>query len=89
MAGWLIWGIDLALVILVAECAALAFLIHRRGRNERVSAFLAMAMAGFALILALRVALVDGPLWLVAILLMLGGIAHLIDLKSRIQSHGL
>jgi hypothetical protein len=89
MANMLIWGIDLALVILVAECAGLAFLIHRRGRNGRISAFLAMAIAGFALILALRVALVDGPLWLVAMLLMLGGIAHLVDLKSRIQSTGL
>lgn len=86
MAGWLIWGIDLALVILVVECVWLLLVNRRRGNTAGPFAFLPMALAGFALILALRVALVDGPLWLVALLLMMGGIAHLFDLKSRIRS---
>lgn len=85
MLGWLVFGIDLALGILVVECIALICLNLLTGKGPPLVAVLAMTMAGLTLILALRVLVGEGPLWLVALLLGLGGIAHLFDLAMRFR----
>jgi hypothetical protein len=83
LAGWLRFGVDLALVILVIE--ALALICHRilTGRGLPVVTILLVSAAGLTLILALRLALNDGPAWAMAALLMFGGLAHAVDLTRR------
>jgi hypothetical protein len=83
LSGWLRFGVDLALVILVIE--ALALICHRflTGRGLPVLTILLVSAAGLTLILALRLALNDGPAWAMAMLLMLGGLAHAVDLARR------
>ncbi|MCZ8181804.1 MAG: hypothetical protein O9322_02450 [Beijerinckiaceae bacterium] len=77
-------GVDSAIAILVIE--ALALICHRvlTGRGLPVATILLVSAAGLTLILALRLALDDGPAWAMAALLMLGGLAHAIDLIRRI-----
>lgn len=83
LGEWLRFGIDLALAILVIEAAAL--ICHRvlTGRGLPVATVLLVSAAGLTLILALRLALDDGPAWAMAGLLMLGGLAHALDLARR------
>ena len=83
LAGWLRFGVDLALVILVIEALVLICHRHLTGRGLPVATILLVSAAGLTLILALRLALDEGPAWAMAGLLMLGGLAHAVDLARR------
>lgn len=85
MAGWLLWGLDLALAILVLEGVVLARRNRRTGRGPSIRAVMAMTLAGFALILAIRIAVAEGPAWLVGLFVALGGLAHLVDVMERLR----
>ncbi|WP_284178880.1 hypothetical protein [Rhabdaerophilum sp. SD176] len=85
LGEWVRFGVDLALAILVIEAAAL--ICHRvlTGRGLPVGTILLVSGAGLTLILALRLALSGGSDWAMAGLLMLGGLAHALDLARRLR----
>lgn len=79
MTGW----IDLILVLMAFEGAAL--LVWRRvsGRGPTMRAVLPNLLAGAALLLAMRFALTGEAKALVALALLGGLAAHLADLRAR------
>lgn len=77
-------GVDIALAILVVEALLLLMYRSRTGRGLPISSILLITSAGFALILALRFALHGGSTMAIALALLLGGLAHGIDLTRRL-----
>jgi hypothetical protein len=75
--------IDLILVLVVLEAAALAIWHGRTGRGIALGAMAANLCSGAALLLAVRAALVGAWWGLVALPLLAGLLAHLLDLRSR------
>ncbi len=75
--------VDLILVLVVLEAAALAAWHRRTGRGVALRAVAANLCSGAALLLAVRAALVGASWSLVALPLLAGLLAHLLDLRSR------
>jgi hypothetical protein len=77
-------GVDMAIVILLIEAFALMCHRYLTGRGLPYVTILVIAGAGLTLILAMRLALTDGSVPAMAVLLMLGGITHAVDLARRL-----
>lgn len=76
-------AIDAILALTVLEAAGLWLYRRRTGRGPAPARVLPMLVAGFALLLAIRLALSGAaPVWFAAALA-LAGAAHLLDLKGR------
>jgi uncharacterized membrane protein len=75
--------VDLVLVVLVVEAAVLAVARARITRLPRFRVLLPNLAAGLFLVLALRAAVSQAPTGIVALLLALGGVAHVVDLVLR------
>ncbi|WP_439577595.1 hypothetical protein [Elioraea sp.] len=78
------WLVDVILVLVLLEGAALAFLLHRSPRRADLPGLLATLLSGAALLLALRAALIGaGAVWIAA-WLAAALAAHLLDLWLRL-----
>lgn len=75
--------VDLVLVLMAVEGAALALHRSRTGRGVPIPGLLAFLCAGACLLLALRGALVGAPWWWMAAALAGAGAAHAADLALR------
>jgi hypothetical protein len=75
--------VDFVLVLVAVEAVGLAVLYRRSGRGIAPGALVGFLGAGVALMLALRVALVGGWWGYVALFLLVAGVAHVWDLRSR------
>jgi hypothetical protein len=80
------FGVDLALLILFVEGLLLAIYRLRTGRGMPVSSVLLVTIAGIGLLFALRAAVVGAAGHWIAIGLIIGGIAHGIDLFRRFRN---
>jgi hypothetical protein len=78
--------IDLILVMVVLEAAALAVWHRRTGRGVAPGAMAATIGSGAALMLAVRAALVGAWWGWVAMPLLAALLAHLVDLRGRWRS---
>jgi hypothetical protein len=78
--------VDLILLLMLVEAAALAVVRARRGTGLPLTALLPNLLAGACLLLALRAALTDSGVFSVSAWLTLGFVAHLTDLASRWRS---
>jgi hypothetical protein len=76
-------AVDLAIVVLVVEASVLLALRARHGLPRRDIALI--ALAGLGLLAALRAALSGGSGLVVVAGLMLGGLAHALDLALRLR----
>lgn len=75
--------VDLVLAVLVLEILGLLFWRRRTGRGPTARQLFALALPGACLMLALRVALTDGPAGLLLVFLVAAFAAHLVDLRTR------
>jgi hypothetical protein len=78
-------GVDLALLILGAEAIILGLYRWRTGRGLSFGSIALISMAGFGLLVALKAALLNANLVWLALGLVMGGVAHGLDLVRRIQ----
>jgi hypothetical protein len=85
MTAWFASGhvIDVILALMVLEGGVLAFVRLRTGRGLSLAAIATLLASGGALMLALRAALVGARWEAVSACLMLGLVAHLIDIARR------
>ncbi|MEL6375342.1 MAG: hypothetical protein AAFR04_15400 [Pseudomonadota bacterium] len=74
---------DLILALLALELLALAVYRWRGGLRLRMRDVVPNTLSGASLVLALRVALTDGPVWALAAWLLAAFAAHLTDLALR------
>jgi hypothetical protein len=79
------WMVDLVLAMIVAEALAVALYLWTRGRLRQGASLLATLASGFSLALALRLALADSPLAIMALCLLAGLLCHLGDLVLRLR----
>jgi hypothetical protein len=78
-------GVDFAIVILIAEAMVLGVFRWRTGRGLPIFSVALINLSGLGLLIALKAAITQGgSLWIGAGL-MVGGIAHAIDLLRRIR----
>lgn len=75
--------LDLILLAMVAEGAGLILWRRRTGRGPRIGATLRVLLAGGLVLVAWRAHLAGAPPPAVALILGLGGLAHLLDIKGR------
>ncbi|SDG69949.1 hypothetical protein [Roseospirillum parvum] len=75
--------LDLILLGMVLEGAALIVWRRRTGKGPRVGATVRVLLAGGLVLIAWRAHLAGAPLPGVALILGLGGLAHLLDIKGR------
>lgn len=78
--------VDLILVFVFLELVLLVLWLKRRGRPLTIVRGLGMVLPGVFLLLALRLALVDGNWVGVASFLTLALFAHLVDLWLRLSA---
>jgi hypothetical protein len=81
--AWPTWWLDVPLAALLVEVAALALLTLGGRLRWPLLDWLFSLLAGLALMLALRAAVLGQPLPLVLALLAAAGILHGLDLKRR------
>jgi len=79
------WMVDLVLAMILAEALGVAAYLWARGRLRQGASLLATLASGFSLALALRFALADFPLALMALCLLAGLLCHLGDLLLRLR----
>lgn len=75
--------IDLILVLMVIEAAAIGLYHRRTGRGLPVRTLVTVLLAGAFLLLALRASLTGADWPAIAIFLVLGLVSHLADLAGR------
>jgi hypothetical protein len=77
------WIIDIILGLMVLEAIALIALRRALGRGPSSLEILVSLAAGLCLLVALRVALIDGPWPIIAVALVASLVVHLTDLRLR------
>jgi len=77
--------IDMILLMVLLEIAALAVARRISARAPRLLSLLPNLAAGFLLLLSLRAAIADAPWQLIALPLGLALLAHILDLRGRWQ----
>ncbi len=87
MADWFASGriVDLVLLLVAVEIAALPWLLQRLGSRLSVYQLLPNIIAGIALMLALRASLVDAAWPWISTALLVALAAHLGDLALRLR----
>lgn len=80
--------IDLILVAAVAELCVLYVWLPRSGRDLRLVDLLPNLVAGFALLVAIKLAVSDAPWFWFALCLAVALLAHILDLRQRSRQRG-
>lgn len=75
--------IDVVILATLVEWAALTALWKHRGRGVPPGILSWMLLPGLCLMLAVRSAMLGAPWYWLALLLMVAGLAHLVDLRGR------
>ena len=87
MADWFASGrvIDLVLILVALEVAALPWLLRRLNSSVQLSQLLPNIIAGIALMLALRLSLTDAAWIWISMAMLIALCAHVTDLTLRIR----
>jgi hypothetical protein len=85
MSAWFANGrvIDVILFLMLLEGCVLALARLRTGRGLSLAAIATLLVSGAALMLALRAALVGARWEVVSVCLVMGLVAHLVDIARR------
>ncbi len=75
--------IDIVIIATLIEWAVLTVLWKQRGRGVPPGVLSWMMLPGLCLMLAMRSVVLGAPWYWLALLLMLAGLAHLVDLRGR------
>ena len=87
MESAVIWGVDLAIAILLIEAIILWWMKRQQAHGLRLTTIVLIALSGIGLLLALRAALHGYDLSWVGIFLAIGGICHALDLRARLLAN--
>ena len=79
--------VDLVLLLVVLEVAALPWLLQRMGSRVRLGQLLPNIAAGAALFIALRLTISEASWHWVAVAMIAALLAHLVDLNQRIRAN--
>ncbi len=79
------WMVDLVLAMIALEAFGVAAYLWSRGRLRQGASLLATLASGFSLALALRLALAEAALPMMALALLAGLLCHLTDLALRLR----
>ncbi len=75
--------LDLVLCVAVLEVVALFIWLPRSGSHLRLRALLPNLLAGFALLVALRLVVAGVPIYWWMLMLLVALVAHVVDLRER------
>jgi hypothetical protein len=79
----MIWMVDAILLLVVAEAAVLVIYRQTTGSGVPLATLLTNLAAGFFLLVGIRVALSHPNGWLLPLVLLAAGLAHIADMALR------